>query len=283
MTVTRPCLILDMDDVTYHRDPIQRGSLSSSELRRLNECPARFHWYRTTGQQDFSAEFDLGHAAHKLVLGAGAAIVPIDAPDWRTKDAREARDEARAANQIPMLRKEWDVACGMAKALVDHPLASKLIDHDHGSPEASLFWQHTEDVWGRARIDWLPDNIGRRRILVDYKTSVSADPDDFGKAAARYGYHQQDDWYRRGFAALHPNEPEPGFVFVVQEKRAPYLVSVVELDPYAREIGRSLNDRAVKRYQECVATGEWPGYPPTVHQAVLPRWAEHEYEQGDDE
>jgi hypothetical protein len=278
MTITAPG-VYDIDEATYHRDPPVAHSLSSTELRRIGDSPARFHHYRTTRQEDYSAEFDVGHAAHKLVLGKGALIVAVEADDWRTKDARAQRDEARASGHVPLLTADYEQVQAMARALRLHPLASKLIDHDHGQAEASVFWQETETVWGRARFDWLPDPTGRRRIICDYKTSVSADPATFGKSVANYGYHQQHDVHRGGCAAVFPDEPAPGFVFIVQEKRPPYLVSVIELDPYAKEIGKTLNDRAVTLYERCVDTGEWPGYAEQIHQVTLPRWAEIDYEE----
>ena len=56
------------------------------------------------------------------------------------------------------------------------------------------------------------------------------------------------------------------------EKTAPYLVSVVELDEEAVNIGRALNDRAKRIYRECVETNTWPGYP-TAEPVSLPLWA----------
>jgi len=68
------------------------------------------------------------------------------------------------------------------------------------------------------------------------------------------------------------------FHFVLVEKTEPYLVSVVELDTEAVNIGRQLNDRAKRIYRECTATGNWPGYP-SGELVSLPMWAIYQAEE----
>jgi hypothetical protein len=55
-------------------------------------------------------------------------------------------------------------------------------------------------------------------------------------------------------------------------------VSVVELDVEAINIGRQLNDRAKRIYRECMASGNWPGYP-TAELISLPMWAVYKAEE----
>ena len=130
----------------------------------------------------------------------------------------------------------------------------------------------------RCRLDWLPKPSGRRLIVADYKTARSAEPEQFVKSAADHGYHQQAAWNLDLISALELGE-EPVFVFVVQEKTAPYLVSVVQLDATALRIGRHLNRRAIDVYAECVRTDVWPGYANDVALVPLPAWYERRYEQ----
>jgi hypothetical protein len=110
-------------------------------------------------------------------------------------------------------------------------------------------------------------------VIADYKTADSAEPEKFRKAAADYGYHQQHAWYADGVAALFG--AEPAFVFVVQEKTPPYLVSIVEWHPEAIRIGRARNERAIGIYRDCVRNGEWPGYTDDEPaEIMLPAWAD---------
>jgi hypothetical protein len=113
-------------------------------------------------------------------------------------------------------------------------------------------------------------------MLVDLKTTLNADPNEFGKTAHNFGYHQSAAHYIDGVKAATGEELP--FHFVLVEKTAPYLVSVVELDIEAVNIGRQLNDRAKRIYRECVETNTWPGYP-NADLISLPMWAIYQAEE----
>ncbi len=271
--------VYDLPEEIYHADPVPAGSLSSSGARRLlpPSCPARFRYEQQHGRPA-KAEFDFGHAAHRLALGTGPELVVVDAADWRTKAAREARDAARAAGQMPLLAHEMEQVEAMAAALAEHPAAAALFG-DGGAPEQSLFWvDDRSGIWRRARLDWFPVQRGRRLIVPDYKTARSADLDAIQRAAWSFGWAQQAAWYLDGVTALGlAGDAKPAFLFVVQEKDAPYLVTVVELDPVALDIGRELNRRAIEIYKRCSREGRWPAYSDGVELVSLPGWVENRY------
>lgn len=271
--VTDPGVYPSIPEQNYHADPTPAGSLSVSGAKKLlpPSCPARFKWERDNGQKPKDV-FDFGSAAHALVLGVGRDLVEVNADDWRTNAAKETRDEARARGAAPLLSKDMRVVEDMAKALHAHPIASALLSRS-GVPEASLFWQDPfTDTTLRCRFDFLPDASEGRMLASDYKTAASANPEKFGKAAADYCYDMQAAWYLDGILALELHD-DPAFLFIVQEKDAPYLVSVVELDSEALIRGRNRNRQAIDLYAECVATDTWPGYCDDVALVSLPRWA----------
>lgn len=270
-----------MPEDMYHADPVPGGSLSSTGARRLlpPSCPAKFR-YETDNPPPPKDTFELGSAAHKLALGAGAEIAVIEAADWRTRAAREERDAARAAGRIPLLAAEHEQVKAMAAALLAHPLARALFNPGRGKPEQSLFWQdRPTGVWRRARLDWLPDTGARERLIAtDYKTCAAADLASISKSVANYGYAQQADWYLDGVRALGL-DADPAFVFLFQEKEPPYLVTVIQLDADALRIGRDLNRQAIDLYAACSERGEWPGYSESVEVVSLPAWARRQYEE----
>jgi hypothetical protein len=256
-----------ISDVEYHAD---KGSLSSSGARLLlpPSCPAKFREVIDNPPKP-KREFDFGHAAHRLVLGAGAELVEIDAPDYRGKDAREARDKAHADGNTPVLTAELATARRMADVVHDDPVARPLFADGHA--ELSLYFDDPESgVRLRARPDWMTTR--HRLIIVDFKTSVTANPKLFARKAADYGYHQQAAWYIDAVAALGLDW-HPAFVFVVQEKEPPFLVSVVELDADAIAEGRRLNREAIRIYAACMLADEWPGYTDRITPISLPPWA----------
>lgn len=270
-----------MDDAAYHADPVKGGSLSNSGARLLlpPHSPAEYDHVRRHGQRDTVA-FQIGRAAHKQLLGVGQDIVEIDANDWRTKAAKDQRDEAIAAGKIPLLSKDFRHVGQMTSVLFRHRVAKALRDMP-GKVEQSLFWQDAETgVWLRARIDFLPEQQpGKRSLLWDYKTAESAHPLKFTRSAANFDYFRQAAWYLDGAKALGLAGDDARFLFVVQEKEPPYLVSVIELDEDALEQGRRLNREAIRIYAECQQKNEWPGYGEDVHLVSLPAYATYQNEE----
>lgn len=281
--------VYDLPVESYHGDPVKAGSLSSTGARKLlpPSCPAKFRHWLDEGQAP-SREFDIGHAAHHLVLGVGPELRVIDAGDWRTKDARVKRDEAYADGAVPLLPHEYENVAAMAAALKAHPVASALLDPARGKAEQTLVWRDEEfGVWRRALLDFLPDvRPGRRTIVADYKTTNSAAPGDVPKATHSYGYHQQMDWYLTGVKALGLHgDKEPAAVLIFQEKTPPYLIGIYQPDQSSLDVARTRNRKAVDLYRHCTATGEWPGYGDDVMPLALPGWAQWEHfdaeERGD--
>lgn len=270
----------DMPEDVYHADPVPGGSLSSTGARKLLQPagPALFKWE----QQHPAAPkktFEVGSAAHKLVLGSGPELVRIDGERWDSNKVKAEVAEVRALGGIPLKPAEYQAVHDMADAIRRHPVAGVLFSPERGEPEKTLIWQDEQTgVWRRARLDWLPHPTANRMIVADYKTTLSAAPHAIQKSVANYGYHCQHAWYLDGVNDLGLDE-QPVMVFVFQEKHAPYLINVVEIDAVALYVGREANRRAIDIYAGCQATGIWPGYGEDVTEISLPRWANTTFEE----
>lgn len=266
--------VYDIPESLYHSDPVPGGSLSSTGARRLlpPSCPAKFRWEQEHPRESTSA-MELGTAAHKLILGTGPEIVVVDEENWRKKSAQDAADEARADGKVPLLISERRQVDDMADALMAHPVARHAFSAQNGGqPEQSLFCQDGETgVWCRARLDWMPGIHSRRPVIADYKTGRSANPASFAKSAANLGYHIQAAWYTMLLRAL--TGVDAGFVFVVQETEAPYLVTICELDAEAMREGWELSRLALEMYRDCRAADNWPAYSDEIELIRLPSWA----------
>ncbi|MGV8874829.1 MAG: PD-(D/E)XK nuclease-like domain-containing protein [Rhodococcus sp. (in: high G+C Gram-positive bacteria)] len=270
--VSAPGAYYGISDVDYHSD---KRTLSSSGARKLlpPSTPAQFHYDREH-QAAPKKHFDVGHAAHTLALGEGAQFVRIDADEWRSNAVKDQVAAVREEGKIPLKPSEYDAVRAMAEEILRHPIARTLFED--GRAEVSLY--HLDAETGaslRTRPDWLTE-VGGRTNIVDYKTAVSASPHHFAKSVDDYGYHVQDAWYTDAVRALEISD-DPGFLFVVQSKTAPYPVNVFELDAEARTVGRELARRGIRTYAECTASGDWPAYPVDIHSISLPRWAASKY------
>lgn len=237
-----------MPETEYHAHP----SLSSTGARKLLDSPARYRWTQDHPQQH-TATFDLGSAVHAKVLGVGWGIEELDYPDYRTKAAQTARDEAREAGLIPMLSKELVIVHDMAESLLADSDARPFFEQA-GAREVSVFGE-VDGVPVRARFDILTD----AGAGVDVKTTINASPAAFERSVARYGYDVQDAWYDDTHAAATGHRLT-GFHFLAVEKTPPYLVAVYDLEPVWREKGREKARKARDTYRACTESGIWPGY-----------------------
>jgi hypothetical protein len=253
----------------YHRDPVAGGSLSSSGARKLMppSCPALFKAWRDGQTSDHAEHFDVGRAAHAVVLGVGDPIEVVDAPDWRGKAAREQRDAAYAAGRTPILEAQWTAIEAMAARLREHDVAGPLFAPDAGKPEQTIVWRdNTSGVWCRALVDWLT------WLIADYKTANDIDPESIGRAVARYGYHKQFAWYVEGAQAVGLDVPDTALL-IAQQKTPPYLVATYQLHPDDLGRGHEFNRKARDLYRHCTAAGRWPGYADDrVLRLRLPVW-----------
>ena len=264
--------VYDMAEADYHADPVPSGSLSASGAKVLLDCPAKYRWQLE--HPVHKDAYDFGSAAHRLILGAGPEIALIDYDDWRTKAAKEEREAARAAGQIPVLKADYIQVAAMAEALQAHPLASAALDPKRGGkPEQSLFLQdEASGVWLRSRLDWMPDpHSALRPVIFDYKTTKNANPDSFAREMANYRYHLQAAWYAHLYYEI--TGVDAPFLLIAQDKEQPYLVAVCQPDAEAMRAGRQLMRQAIDTYAACAAVDDWPGYGDDIHTISLPPWA----------
>lgn len=256
-------------------------AVSSGILKAIvNACPARA-WYeswlnprRTIEQAD---QMDLGTVAHGILLeGSTENVEIIDADDWRTKAAREAREAAYAAGKTPILARKMEVVEAMVSAAWKFIKASEVADvFDNGQSEITLTWDEG-DTPCRAR----PDRVSAdNRMIVDYKSGgVSAEPDSWGRMQmVRMGYYISAAFYRRGMKACVG--VEPSYTFLVQENEPPYLCSLVGVDPHAFELGERKVRHALDVWSQCVKANYWPAYPSRIVYPEIPTWEDARWEE----
>jgi hypothetical protein len=244
----------------YHADPCPAPSLSSSIANvLLTQSPAHA-WLahprlNPRFEREVDSRFDLGSTAHAMLLERDESkVVIVEADDWRTKAAKEARDGAHAEGKYAILARHYAAVQQMVSAAHSYIQTTELRGIlDTGTPELSLVWQDG-DVWCRARPDMLSSD---RRVCLDYKTTESANPNDFGRQIGRMNYDLQAEFYLRGLF-------QATFVFLVQEISPPYACSLVSLSNAYRAIGEAKAERAVVMWKECLVANRWPAYPAQI-------------------
>lgn len=271
--------IYDLTDDEYFADPCPAPSLSASLAKiLLNKSPAHA-WHGSQRLNPYfedtnRKEFDLGKAAHALLLGGGAKIAVIDADSYRTKAAREERDAAYAEGRTPILAAqlyevEAMVAAARRQLAAHHEARDAFVG---GYPERTIVWRAGE-IWCRAKLDWLPPKGAQ--VFYDYKTEgQDANPEVLSRTAFNLGYDVQAAFYLMGLQALRLAGPDARFRFVVQEREAPYALSVIEIGAAAMEQAKRKIAAAIDLWAECLRTNQWPGYPAQVCHVDAPMWVE---------
>jgi hypothetical protein len=268
--------VVDINAEQYHADILgDRPSLSASIAKILcTASPAHAraaHPRLNPGlERQDDTKFDIGTTAHALLLQGEQVADVLHYPDWRTKEAKEARDQARAHGRVPLLIGQWENVRRMVDAVHEQLEALTVTPAPltAGKPEQTVTWTE-QGVYCRARIDWLHDNHG---VIDDVKTtSASASPESWGRTMFGMGADIQAVMYRRAVRAVF--DVEPVFRFVVAETQPPYAVSMFSLAPSALALAETKLDFALKTWRGCLERDDWPGYPLDVAYVEAPGWA----------
>lgn len=250
------------------------GLVSKHALDLFHRAPALYRaWLAGDLADENHDALALGQAFHCSLLEPAvfesSYVVEPDFGDCRYRDNKAKRDAWRTENASKKLVSHDDmtVITGMARAVRAHPLAGRMIAD--GEPELTLRWRDADTALDcKARPDYA---VKRLRMGVDVKSAIDASPEGFRKAAARFGYHRQDAFYRDAFAAVE--QPIEHFVFIVVEKTAPHLVGLYTLDEESIRKGYASVRDDMTRLRECLESDVYPGYSQSIQTLTLPPWA----------
>lgn len=267
--------IYTMDAATYHADPCDAPSLSSSIAKLLcTSSPAHVKDAHPRLNPEFVTDhaehFDVGTVAHAVLLEGVNCVEVLPFADWRTKAAREARDAVRAKGKVPLQTWAWAHVEAMLNTTRDqldaHADGRQMFRG--GLPEQTLIWQDDGGEWCRARLDWL-----RAGAIDDYKTTnATANPEALSRTLFSNGWDIQAAFYLRGLKKLTGEDAV--FRFAVQETYPPYALSVVALGPAALMLAEKKVRYALELWTHCLEHGDWPGYPTQTAYAALPEYLE---------
>lgn len=264
---------------TYHADPAPQPSLSNSIAKiLLDASPAKAWHSHPRLNQDFRRveedKFDIGTAAHSILLEGMDNIVDCEFGDWRKDAAKDMRNAARSQGKTPLLSSQASRVRAMVKAALKF-IESSDIASDWQDSDAELTGLAEEDgIWLRMRSDIFSVD---RSMIVDYKSTTDVSPEAFSRQIVRMRYHQQDAFYRRVAQLLTGRDPK--FVFLAQSTESPYECSLHACDPALREIANAEVERAVAIWRECITKNKWPSYGGGIHFAMPTNYMIQEHEQ----
>lgn len=287
--------VYDLDSAAYHSDPCPEPSLSSTLAKILRRQSPRHAWQASARlnpnhESKDSAVFDIGRAAHRVVLGKGDDYVEIPAEllasngATSTKAAKDFIAEARAAGKTPLkadvITQVLEIGAAVKTRLGEMGI---ILNPTHSEKVAIA---EIDGIYCRCMIDNAPADPSQP--LYDLKTTTDASLSAIEKVVAKLGYDLQDAHYRRVW--LEATGEQRRFRFIFTEKEAPTEIAVVEL--YNDQTGRSANDyspdeafsgdwsadaeqalaRIRMQWRACLDAGNWPGYPPQIALIAAPSW-----------
>lgn len=252
--------------------------ISASDLKKMVKSMATWKYASEHPDDSDSPSLKFGRAFHKFCLE------PYDfdnewivSPkfDKRTKEGKEAyaKFEKEAEGKEIIDEETFETLTAMREALYKTPYVKKLIEGEH---EKSFFW--TDEKTG-IKCKCRPDSIGKignEYILVDLKTCSDAETSAFMRDSMKFGYDIQAAHYCEGMKANNGHDYK--FVFIAQEKTAPYLVNVLQADDYFMQNGREVRDSLLETYKKCLELDEWPGLMGFAEEKIhiqplsLPNW-----------
>lgn len=265
----------------------QHEGISRSELWRLRESPEKFKWAQEHPEPPAPA-LVFGQAVHKLLLEPETFddefIVWDNSIKKTTTAGKAAWKEFEQSIGEKTVLNMYDsgqtfgylTALNMTTAAKNAPFVDKLLNGEHEKP---LFW--ADEMTGEAckvRLDCLTEIDGRLTVI-DYKTTTNASTHKFNRSIFNYGYHFQAAMYCEAVKQALKLGEMPDFIFIAQEKAAPYAINVVTVPEDVVLNGYDVFRELLGIYHECKETGCWYGYNGAFNEpneAYLLEWVKHE-------
>lgn len=244
--------------------------LSASDIKALLTSPYKF---KQGIKKSATASQNIGSAIHSLILEPGNFERDFIVADFdkRTKAGKEQAELAENSGKILLKVSEYETAQNVANSFKDTDFYREHFVLDFGDVENSYFSEF-EGVKVKCRPDYF--NLSKN-IILDLKTTSSengANPNEFLKAVANYGYYIQAQWYLNITGAKN-------FIFVALETSEPYCFGVYELDQSFMDLAVEKIDKALSIYKNLAHYSKeyksefWNGEPQIL---TAPAWLFYE-------
>lgn len=253
--------------------------ISRSQLWRLHDSsPEKFKWWLDHPEEPTPALI-FGQAVHKMLLepdGFDEAFIVSPGFDRRTKEGKAAYAAFCAAkgDRTEIGPADYETIKAIVEKARSTPFVSRLLQ---GEREKPIFW--TDELTGercKARLDCLTE-LGEEMLIIDYKSTADASETAFMKSVINYGYDFQTAHYTEAVKSI--TDKPSRFIFIAQEKTAPYAVNIFEAEPLMVRRGYDIFRETLGLYHECRESGNWYGYlgkDEHINMLPLPAWAAKE-------
>lgn len=242
-----------LDEQTYRSHPGLNYSAAKSLLRSPKHFQAALN-----RKFEPSREMLIGTAVHEAVLeGESPSYIvrPADL-DLRTKEGKEWK--AKNAGKEIMSPDEDSAVRNAIKAVRESADAQYLLKLCQ-QREVGIV-QTYKSVEIKGRLDAYGSDEAGKVIILDLKTSSSADPEEFGRKIFNLKYAAQCAWYRAILALELGLDYAPNWMWIICETQEPYDVAIYQPSDEMIEIGNAQMEHCIETYRSCKNSNKWPGY-----------------------
>lgn len=271
----KPGIYYNVDSVTYHADPCEAPSLSASIAKILIARSPLHAWgaHPKLGglKQETTEAMETGNILDTLLAGGESAFACLPYEEFRTKEAKAARDAAKADGKIPMRIGQLDEYTADA-ANIRARLLAKGFDLATAKLQTCIVWDETATdgslVRCRGRLDYWWPTLG---VVADLKTTPDVSPKCVTRQLLNLGMHIQEAAYTSALGKLMPDMAgRIPFKFLFAEPGGVCATNVVTTRASIKKLGSQAWQTAVDIWAACLKNNEWPDYPPTNVEA--PAW-----------
>jgi len=232
------------DDSFYYSD---YDFVTNSQLGNMKKDPRTYKFLRDNPQYRVQTQpMTFGRAYHVAMLEPNEFMDKVCVFNSSTRTTKGYKEFIRDNPEAPtiILQKEYDRIMRMQDVLFSHPEVCDLL-HPDGETEIANAWKDSDTgVFCKGKADYR-----NGKVLVDLKTTGDCSPNGFGHSCRTYGYDRQSAFYSDGFDCDE-------FVFIAQEKEAPYNVAIHYASREFMDRGRDEYKYLLHQYNKFFITEE---------------------------
>lgn len=218
----------------YHKRP----EWSYSSMKKIIDSGIDYAVAAKLGMlgEPSSPYIDLGQLAHMLVLGGEDTFAISEYPDFRTKAARDWRDEQIADGKNIITQEQFNSVTHIVENIENHPFSAEFLFDEDVKHEHEMFAKTAEGIGLRGKADATKLMNRDAAAVVDIKSTAQFDK--FKKAASWNHYDLQAATYTLIAASSLKVDPSlVNFYFCVAETVAPFRVQYLHASPEFVEAG----------------------------------------------
>lgn len=230
-------------EAEYMRGTVKTDQLDGELLTSQKACES---WLKNRGIKGYSAK-----PYPELSAMIAAALKPGEKVSILAEIEQAELAAAEASGRNLIRGDDYDACMKMREVLYMNGEVRNIIGQ--GQAEVSCF-AVVEGVPVKVRWDYLYN-----WNLIDYKTTISAHPDQFGKQCYNAGYYLKMALQHDVFTLAYGREPS-AVKLLAQEKKLPFIPVMYRMSDEQLTIGRLQYRAALQQYRACKERDVWPAY-----------------------